>query len=166
MNRTELEELIRNGENSGVEFKRDDVVPERLAKELAALLNLEGGHLLLGVEDDGTVTGLTRAPKQVEEWIMEVARVHLRPAAIPFWETLKLDDGNVVGVISLPADAPDKPYKAKRGSAWVTQVGWARPPAMRRTQRKRVSTCSPGTYSTTASQFPARRSTTSTCDAW
>ena len=42
MNRTELEELIRNGENSGVEFKRDDVLPERLAKELAALLNLEG----------------------------------------------------------------------------------------------------------------------------
>ena len=80
MNRTELEELIRNGENSGVELKRDDVVPERLAKELAALLNLEGGHLLLGVEDDGTVTGLTRAPKQVEEWIMEVARAHLRPA--------------------------------------------------------------------------------------
>ena len=122
MNRTELEELIRNGENSGVEFKRDDVVPERLAKELAALLNLEGGHLLLGVEGDGTVTGLTRAPKQAEERIMEVARVHLRPAAIPFWETLKLDDENVVGVISLPADAPDKPYKAKRGSAWVTQV--------------------------------------------
>ena len=28
----------------------------------------------------------------------------------------------VVGVVSLPADAPDKPYKAKRGSAWVTQV--------------------------------------------
>ena len=39
MNRTELEELIRNGENSGVEFKRDDVIPERLAKELAALLS-------------------------------------------------------------------------------------------------------------------------------
>ena len=122
MNRTELEELIRSGENSGVEFKRDDVIRERLAKELAALLNLRGGHLLLGVEDDGTVTGLTRAPELAEEWIMEVARVHLRPAAIPFWEALMLDDGNVVGVISLPADAPDKPYKAKRSSAWVTQV--------------------------------------------
>ena len=122
MNRTELEELIRSGENSGVEFKRDDVIRERLAKALAALLNLRGGHLLLGVEDDGTVTGLTRAPELAEEWIMEVARVHLRPAATPFWEALMLDDGNVVGVISLPADAPDKPYKAKRGSAWVTQV--------------------------------------------
>ncbi len=65
MNRTELEELICNGEHSGVEFKRDDVVPARVAKELAALLNLEGGHLLLGVEDDGTVTGLTRTPRQV-----------------------------------------------------------------------------------------------------
>ncbi len=41
MNRTELEELIRNGESSGVEFKRDDVRPERLAKEIAALLNLD-----------------------------------------------------------------------------------------------------------------------------
>ena len=122
MNRTELEELIRNDENSGVEFKRDDVIREKIAKELAALLNLRGGYLLLGVEDDGTVTGLTRAPKQVEEWIMELARVHLRPAAMPFWETLTLADGNVVGVISLPANAPDKPYKAKRGSAWVTQV--------------------------------------------
>ena len=69
MNRTELEELIRSGENSGVEFKRDDVIRERLAKELAALLNLRGGHLLLGVEDDGTVTGLTRAPELAEEWI-------------------------------------------------------------------------------------------------
>ena len=48
MTRTELEELIRSGENSGVEFKRDDIIPERLAKELAALLNLRGGHLLLG----------------------------------------------------------------------------------------------------------------------
>ena len=123
MNRTELEELIRSGENSGVEFKRDDVIRERLAKELAALLNLRGGHLLLGVEDDGTVTGLTRAPELAEEWIMEVARVHLRPAAIPFWEALMLDDGKRrrSDIASRP-DAPDKPYKAKRSSAWVTQV--------------------------------------------
>ena len=122
MNKTELEELIRNDESSGVEFKRDDVHPERLAKEMAALLNLEGGHILLGVEDDRTVSGLTRSPSQAEEWVMEVARVHLRPAAIPFWETVAWDDEHVVGVVSLPADAPDKPYKAKRGSAWVTQV--------------------------------------------
>ena len=36
MNRTELAELIRNGKSSGVEFKRADVRPERLAREIAA----------------------------------------------------------------------------------------------------------------------------------
>lgn len=122
MNTTELTELIRNGENSGVEFKRDDLRPERLAKEIAALLNMEGGHILLGVENGGEILGLTRDPKAVEEWVMEVARSHVRPASIPFWETLDMGGGTVIGIVSLPADAPDKPYKAKRGSAWVTQA--------------------------------------------
>ena len=74
MNRTDLAELIHNGESSGVELKRDDVHPERLAKEMAALLNLEGGHILLGVEKDQTISGLTREREKAEEWVMEVAR--------------------------------------------------------------------------------------------
>ena len=121
MNRQELAEMIRNGENSGVEFKRADIRPERLAREIAALLNHEGGYVLLGVEDDGAVTGLACPPKQIEERVMEVARTHVRPAATPYWETIDWD-GLRVGIVSLAADAPDKPYKAKRGSAWVTQV--------------------------------------------
>ena len=122
MNRTELAELIHYRENSGVEFKRDDVTPQKLAKEMAALLNLEGGHILLGVEKDQSVSGLTREREKAEEWVMEAARMHLRPAAIPFWETLDWGDGKTVGIISLPADAPDKPYKCRRGPAWVTQI--------------------------------------------
>lgn len=122
MNRAELAELIHNGENSGVEFKRDDATPENLAKEMAALLNLEGGHILLGVEEDGSVSGLARDKHRAEEWVMEVARTHLRPPAIPFWETLDWDSLSTVGIISLPADAPDKPYKCKRGATWVTKV--------------------------------------------
>lgn len=122
MNKSELIQLIRNGENSGVEFKRDSIAPERLATEMAALLNLEGGHLLLGVEDDGTVAGLTRPRAKAEEWVMETARTHLQPAAIPYWETVIWDGEKVVGIVSLPADAPDKPYKAKRGASWLTKV--------------------------------------------
>lgn len=118
MLKTEFQELIRNGENSGVEFKRDDVHPDSLAKEVAALLNLEGGHILLGVEDDGSVTGLTRDVKVAEEWVMNVCRNNIQPAIIPYWETLPSEGSKVVGVITLPADSPDKPYKSKRGSAW------------------------------------------------
>jgi ATP-dependent DNA helicase RecG len=122
MNKTELIELILHGENSGVEFKRDDIPPERLAAEIAALLNLEGGHILLGVEDDGSISGLAREPVKTEEWVMQVARDHVLPAINPYWETLDWQPGAVIGVISLPADAPDKPYKAKRGASWITRV--------------------------------------------
>ena len=83
---------------------------------------LEGGHALLGVEDDGSVTGLTREPKAAEEWVMEVARVQIQPPVIPYWEKFNWDESTTIGVVTLPADSPDRPYKAKRGSAWVTQI--------------------------------------------
>ena len=118
----ELIELIGNGENSGVEFKRDDISPKELANEIAGLLNLEGGYILLGVEDDQSVSGLTRTRQQVEEWVMQVARDRLQPSVIPYWEAIDLEGGRLVGVVTLPADAPDKPYKAKNGSYWVTKV--------------------------------------------
>nr|VFJ90470.1 MAG: Putative ATP-dependent DNA helicase recG C-terminal [Candidatus Kentron sp. LFY] len=44
MTKTELLESIRNGENSFVEFKRDDIDNQKLARELVAFSNLEGGR--------------------------------------------------------------------------------------------------------------------------
>lgn len=122
MNKTELQEIIGNGENSGVEFKRDDVHPDSLAKEMAALLNLEGGLVLFGVEDNGTITGLTRSREEAERWVMDIARQNLQPEIIPVWRSVTMDDGKVVGVIGLSGDSPGKPYKAKRGSAWIAFV--------------------------------------------
>lgn len=119
MNKTELQEIIGNGENSGVEFKRDDVHPDSLAKEMAALLNLEGGCVLLGVEDNGAITGLTRSREEAERWVMDIARQNLQPEIIPMWRSVAMDDGKIVGVVGLAADSPGKPYKAKRGNAWI-----------------------------------------------
>ena len=48
---TELRELIANGENSGVEFKSDVIENRQLAKELVAFANLQGGCVLLGIDD-------------------------------------------------------------------------------------------------------------------
>ena len=69
MLKSELLQIIANGENSGVEFKRDDCRPEQLAKEIMALANLRGGLILLGVEDDGMISGIQR--KNLEEWVMD-----------------------------------------------------------------------------------------------
>jgi ATP-dependent DNA helicase RecG len=95
---TELLEIIRNGENSGVEFKRDVIQNHDLARELVAFSNLEGGVLLLGVEDDGSVSGITR-PK-LEEWVMTACRDKIRPGLIPFYELVKdVEPGKHVAVV-------------------------------------------------------------------
>ena len=122
MKKAEIVELIQNGENSSVEFKRDDIHPDKLAAEMVALLNLQGGHILLGVEDNKTVSGLTRDRIKAEEWVMQTAREHIQPATIPHWETVVWDNEKLIGIVSLPADAPDKPYKAKRGPVWTTKI--------------------------------------------
>ena len=118
----EILEIIGEGENSGVEFKRDDVHPDSIAKGMSALLNLEGGMILLGVEDNGAISGLTRSRELAERWIMDIVRQNLQPEVIPVWRSVTLDDGKIIGVIRLPADSPGKPYKAKRGSAWKSYV--------------------------------------------
>lgn len=120
MNRSELIEILRNGENSGVEFKRDDVHPQNVAKEITSLANLEGGYILLGVEDNGTVTGLIRP--DTEEWIMNICSDDVQPPIIPYFEVVLWDDGKKIGVITIPDDSPDKPYKARQGGRWVTFV--------------------------------------------
>ena len=122
MNQTEVLELIAAGENSRVEFKRDDIRPEQLASRLSGLLNVSGGHVLLGIEDDGAMSGLTRASQQAETWVMQIARDHLQPSVVPTWNVFQVAEDIAIGVVTVPANAPDKPYKAKQGSSWVTKI--------------------------------------------
>ena len=122
MNEFELRELILHGENSEVEFKRDGVRSDSIAKAMSAFLNFEGGRILLGVDDDGTVTGLSRTPKETEEWVMNIARNNLQPPIIPHWRPIWVEGEKYVGVISLLNDTPGKPYKAKRDNYWVTFI--------------------------------------------
>jgi len=109
MLKAELLEIIANGENSGVEFKRDDIRPEQLAKGVVALSNLQGGRFLLGVEDSGQITGLQRPPSESQEWVLNVFRDKVHPQIIPFYEEIMIEDHLRVGVITLAAGI-SKPY--------------------------------------------------------
>ena len=110
MLRTELLEIIANGENSGVEFKRVDIRPEQLAKEVVALANFQGGRILLGVDDDGTISGLQRDNiENIEEWVMNVFRDKIHPMILPFYEEVRFEDGKRVAVITFPQGI-SKPY--------------------------------------------------------
>ena len=106
MLKTELLEIIANGENSGVEFKRDDIRPEQLAMDAVAMANLKGGMVLLGIEDDGSIRGIER--KNLEQWVMNIFHQKIHPAILPFYEEVLFGDKRVA-VVSF-AEGPSKPY--------------------------------------------------------
>jgi len=100
MTKTELLELIRNDESSFVELKRDDIDNRALAGEIVAFSNSEGGHVLLGVEDDQSISGITRG--NLEEWVMTACRDKIRPPVIPAYELIRdVAPGKDVAVISV-----------------------------------------------------------------
>ena len=119
---SELSALLREGESSGVEFKRDDIRPEDLAKALVALSNLRGGRVLLGVEDDGTVSGLVR--DRVDEWVMTVARDKVRPPLIPYVETVTdPGSGRRLAVVTVEAGYAVHAVWHNRHSSYFIRVG-------------------------------------------
>jgi len=100
MTKTELLDLIRNGESSGGEFKRDTIENRALAKELVAFANLSGGCVLLGVDDDASVVGITRP--NLEEWVMQACRDKIRPEIIPFYEVVRdVEPGKDVAIVQV-----------------------------------------------------------------
>jgi len=103
-----LVELIEEGESSTLEFKRDGLSIQSLGKELVAFLNLDGGTVLIGVEDDGSISGASRAG--IEEWVAEACRTKIEPPVIPLlsW-TRNVEPGLNVLAVGVPA-GPDKPY--------------------------------------------------------
>jgi ATP-dependent DNA helicase RecG len=107
MLKAELLEIIANGENSGIEFKRDDIKPEQLAREIAAFANAYGGRIFLGIEDDGSISGLQHT--NTEEWALNVFRDIVHPQLDPFYEEIRFDDGKRVAVIEVPK-GDYKPY--------------------------------------------------------
>jgi len=62
----ELHEIIENGENSGIEFKRKFSSPEKIAKEMIAFANAKGGRILFGIDDDRTVVGVESEKGEIE----------------------------------------------------------------------------------------------------
>lgn len=67
MNNQDIKEFIQNGESLWCEFKRE--IPKQagdLGKEMVAFANAEGGVLLIGVEDNGTIIGVDKPNEMME----------------------------------------------------------------------------------------------------
>ena len=105
--------IIAGGENAKTEFKRDDrtLRPERLAREIVAFANMNGGMIVIGVEDDGAVSGVTR--RNLQAWLMDtVIGRYVDPQIVPDYDEFVLD-GKQIAVVTVPAGSA-KPYAVRQ----------------------------------------------------
>jgi len=108
---SEFLSLLAQKEGSKLEFKDDAVRAETLAKEIVSFANMNGGRVLLGVEDDSTVSGIKR--KDLQTWIMDtVIGRYVHPHILPNYEEISIEDKKVA-VLSIPMGTT-KPYVLKK----------------------------------------------------
>ena len=118
METTELIDLLSRGEDSRQQFKTDMNNADALAAEIVAFSNTAGGRIFIGVNDDGSVRGLSGAEvARLNMLIANVASQVVRPAVNPLTENVPHPAGTVL-VLSI-AEGVNKPYMDKNGAIWV-----------------------------------------------
>ncbi len=118
MDLTELLEVIARGEDSRHQFKRDLHSPDQLAAELVAFSNSAGGVLLIGVEDDGSLSGLdSTAVSRINQLLSNTASQGVRPPINPLTSNIATASGVVIAVQITPG--VNRPYTDKDGRIWV-----------------------------------------------
>jgi|UniRef100_UPI004048A4AA hypothetical protein len=104
----EVKELALKGEGLQIEFKKKANFPEKIVREVIALANTQGGSLLIGVDDDGTVSGQRFIEEEI--FVMEKA---IRELIFPPLEvevaTVKLSEKKGVAVFRIP-HSPNRPH--------------------------------------------------------
>ena len=108
---------IANGENEVLDFKKTISSASKIAKTLSAFANHKGGTLLVGVNDNKTISGVR---SEEEKYMLELAaNFYLKPT-IP----IEIKEWEFGGKLVLEAIIPQgnkKPYYAKdeEGKWWV-----------------------------------------------
>ena len=80
----ELSRILARGEDSQQQFKRNVTNTDSLAEELVAFSNSGGGHLIIGVGDQGDVTGLDSADiARLNQLLSNTASQNVNPPINP-----------------------------------------------------------------------------------
>jgi predicted HTH transcriptional regulator len=77
----DLQKLVRTGEGRHLEFKRKAAYPNKVICELIAFANTEGGTLLIGVDDDGSIPGV-KYPEEEVVVVRQSLQNHCRPGIV------------------------------------------------------------------------------------
>jgi len=118
-----IKSLAKQGEGQRLEFKKKVNHPEKVVKELVAFANADGGTLLLGVDDDGTASGV-RAVEGELFALEESIRKLIRPQLFYSSEIVKVNEKKGLAVVTVEPSS-GKVYRVrsnddgKKGKAYI-----------------------------------------------
>ena len=107
----DVRRLAAMGEGRHLEFKNRIPRPERIAREIIALANTDGGKVLVGVDDDGTVLGVKDAQEEFFSLRQALQDRILPPVDLGF-EPVRVSRKREVLIVHVPA-SPDRPHVLK-----------------------------------------------------
>ena len=113
-----LYQWIAQGEHQQQDFKFEISNAKKIAKSLSAFANTQGGRLLIGVKDNGKITGVE---SEEELYMIEsAADIFCTPKVKYRAELYEMEDGTHVLCINIPK-ADNAPIYAKdeQGKIWA-----------------------------------------------
>lgn len=110
---------IARGEDSSRQFKQNITNVDSLAAEMAAFANADGGVIFIGVDDDGSIPGLTFSDvSRINQIISNAASQHIKSPLTVKTENIPVDNNRLVIVLTIPK-GQDKPYFDRNGVIWL-----------------------------------------------
>lgn len=110
MSKPDLHNLVQMGETAFVEFKQKVASPEKLAREIAAFANCDGGMILIGVGDRGELIGLETYLEE-EFWLQKAAAEECIPPVNITVELFQHGQRDIL-IVKVP-EAEQKPVYVK-----------------------------------------------------
>lgn len=104
----ELLDLIEEGENIQVEFKRKFSTHDKIAREMIAFANTKGGYVLFGIDDDKKVIGV-ESEKETTELVKDVALHYSEPPLEYSIEYKEIKSKEIV-IVKIP-ESSKKPHR-------------------------------------------------------
>ena len=104
----ELLDLIEEGENIQVEFKRKFSTHDKIAREMIAFANTKGGYVLFGIDDDKKIVGV-ESEKETTELVKDAALNYCEPPLKYLIEYREIDGKEIV-IVNVP-ESNLKPHR-------------------------------------------------------
>ncbi|MEM8565681.1 MAG: ATP-binding protein [Bacteroidota bacterium] len=103
MELSHAQKLIAQGESDTIEFKRKVAHPDKIVKELVAFANTSGGHLFIGVNDDGSIPGV-KFPQDEIFALNEAIKNFCRPSPSYKVEVIPLNEKRSIVHYFMPSN--------------------------------------------------------------